>query len=370
MRWWHVALAVAVLVAALALLGTPAGPIGKKARNTVPRANVQNTTGPRVVVLAPDGEEINARIWREGAWWCAEAEKYLPDCAVERNGSVTIRLREDPGLKRYGVEVNGCAYLAVAPAGAVPVGPKPCGTLELPGGKYRFVFFDGNGAVIGMKTVFVDRNVELNVNGHPGGTARIRVIDGATGKEINAWVNGGGYAEWGSDLPLGVNACGFVSAWRAGYKMGDAYVCQGDEANIVLQRQVNGGALIVSAPGAEWIEITDRNGNVYALVRGDGAELKDTPVGVYRIYAVNGASVTEKTISFDGSQRIVSVDAGPGTAELVAETPVQVFALGKKVAEGMGRLQVPARTVLHVVVLSRPPREEVLVLLPGEERVI
>ena len=365
MRWWHVAGIVAVLAIVLIIASQPAGP------------NVSETNTPtvqkkvKVLVFDENGNEINAHVWKKGIYWCAEGEGLLGDCAREENGEVRITLMRDPAEKKVRVEIKNCAFMAYAPVGVSLIGPVPCGKIEIRPGRYVFAFFDGNGAIIGRKELFIEGERSIEAEGNATETpVRIRTFDEGTGKEMNAWISFDGIALWGEDVPASIKGCETIHAWAEGHKIMDAHVCPGEEENVTLPRQVNGGTLIASAPGAERIIITDRNGNVYTVVEGGDASLTDVPPGVYTIFAVNGAAVSKKIVDVDTGQKIISIEGIRGRATIETEKRVQIFAMGEKIAEGSGTIEVPARTILHVVILENPPREERIALLPGEVRII
>jgi len=365
MRWWHFAGIVAVLAIALIIASQPAGPKMNETNAPVVQKEV------KILVFDENGNEINAHVWRKGIYWCAEGDGFLSDCAREENGIVRITLMRDPAEKDVRVELKNCAFMAYAPVGVPLTGPVPCGEIKMRPGRYVFAFFDGNGAIIGRKEVFIEGERGIEAEGNTTGTpVRIRTFDEGTGKEMNAWVSFEGIALWGEDVPVNVKNCETIHAWAEGHKIMDAYVCPGDEENVTLPRQVNGGTLIVSAPGAERIIITDRNASVYTVVSGEEASLTDVPPGVYTVFAVNGAAVSKKTVDVDAGQRIISIEGIRGRATIETEKRVQIFAMGEKIAEGSGKIEVPARTILHVVILENPPREERVVLLPGEVRTV
>lgn len=361
MKWWHVAAVALVVLAAIVLWPGTSGPRHVEGNAPVVEGTVE------LRVLDENGNEINAEVWQKGQYRCAGAEGYLPDCTKKE----VIVLRRDPGEEEKEVTLKGCAFAALAPEGVTPVGPVPCGVVRVKAGKYRFALFDGNGNVVGDVNALVKEDIEISAGaGEAKGTATVRFFDGATGDEMNAWLNAKGVALYGREFRIGLEKCETVFGWANGHKLMDAYLCPGREENVYLPRQVNGGTLVVSAPGAERVVITDTKGRVYHVIDGDSASLKDMPPGAYVVNAIDGASVTRRNVDIDTGQKILSIDMEPGYAVIRTEERVQIFALGEKIAEGSGEITVPARTVLHVVVLSDPPEEKVIVLVPGEVRVI
>ncbi len=365
MRYWQLAGLLALIALIVVIASQPAGP-------TVNEENAMAVkTQVRVTVLDEDGREINAHVWRNGAYWCAGKEGFLSDCAKETDGEVTIVLRRDPAERVITLQVRGCSFLAYGPKGVPLTGPVRCGRMNVKPGRYEFAFFDENGAMIDRRELFVDRNMEITVDGNAETTpAIVQVLDEFTGEEMNAWVSYGGVALRGEAVPVNVKRCSVAHAWAEEHKIMDVYICPGDEENALLPRQVNGGALIISAPGTERIVVTDRNGSVYTVISGDEAQLRDVPPGAYVIYAVDGAAVGRKTVDVVEGQRIVTINDVRGWATIETNRQIQVFAMGEKITEGSGRMKVPARTVLHIVILDAQPREETAVLLPGEVRII
>jgi len=365
MRWWHVASIVLLLALAVLLVSQPAGPHGE-----ITQAS-NEPFGVKIYVLDENGTEINAYVWQKGLYWCARAEGFVEDCAREKNGVVYITLRRDPTEKRVLLEANGCAFMAMAPAGMPLVGPKPCGALWISPGRYEIAFFDENGALVDRREVFVRGSMVVIPEGNAvGGVGYVRNIDQESLREMNAWVSFGRIALLGTRVPVSLKTCGIVHSWAEEHKLMDIYMCPGEEATVTLPRQVNGGHLIVSAPAAEWLLLTDRNGDVYTMRGGSEAELTEVPPGVYMVYAVKGAAYTVRQVDVGTDSKIVEIEDIRGYATIDARRPVQIFAMGEKIGEGTGKIRVPARTALHIIVLEPQPAEETIVLLPGEVRII
>ena len=367
MRWWQVAGGVLVVLLALAVWSNTAGPRMSGEVET-PLAGKE---GVRVVVVDEEGREVNAEVWRKGTAWCARAEGYLPDCTHGKDGEAVIVLRRDPGAEAVEVNVTGCSFFAYGPAGAPVIGPEECGKVMLKRGRYVFVLFDGNGRVVGEYNVLVRDETAVEGKGDGAGEpAVVRFHDGESGEKVKGWLTVKGFSLRGREVVIAVEECRTVFGWGRGYKKKDFRACPGKELNAFLPRQLGGGTLVVSAPGADRIVVTDREGAVLDAVEGDELRLENVPPGAYVVYAEDGASVTAKRVDVGEGQEIVTVDLEPGTATLVTSGHAEVYAMGEKVAEGKGALSVPARTVLHVVLLWEEPREEVTILLPGEVNVI
>ena len=355
---------LAVLAIAIIIASQPAGPTMEEL-NTVAEKHI------RILVFDENGNELNANVWRKGTYWCAEMEGYLSDCAKEKNGAVRITILKDPAEKKVTVNVSGCAFLAYGPKGAPLTGPIPCGELTIKPGRYEFALFDENGVLLKKEEVFFKADAKIAAEGNTSTKpAVVQVFDEMTGKELNAWVSYGGIALQGHTSPVSIDKCNVAHAWATEHKIMDAYICPGDEENVTLPKQVNGGTMIISAPGADKIIVADKNGNVYTVITGEEVQLRDVPPGAYVIYAINGSAVGKKLVDVREGQQIITIGDIRGRATIETEKTVQVFAMGEKIAEGTGQIDVPARTVLHVIVIDKTPREEKMVLLPGEVKII
>jgi len=272
------------------------------------------------------------------------------------------------------VEINvaNCSFFAYGPAGAPIIGPESCGRVQMRKGRYAFVLFDENSKVVGEYNVLVieDRTTIAGRENNEGMPAAIKFYDAESGNEVEGWLTARGFSIQGKRIELAVKECTTVFGWGRGHKKRDFRICPEKDTNAFLPKQLGGGTLIISAPGADRIVVTDREGAVLESVEGGEAILQNVPPGAYVVYAENGASVTAKNVDVAEGQKIVTVDIEGGDATLITSEHARVYAMGKKVAEGKGAMKVPARTALRVVTLEKSPRTRTIILVPGEVKVI
>ena len=366
MKFWYAVIGTLVAIAAVILVGTP------EPQPTISTDKVDAPADmPEIVVVDENGREVNAEIWKEGTAWCARAEGYLPSCAHEKEKRITITLYKDPGAETVEVSVIHCAFFAYGPAGAPILGPEKCGNVRLKRGRYSFVLFDGNGSIVGEYNVLVVGGETIKGKGAgKGAPATVRFYDAETKKAAEGWLTVGHFSLKGSKTTIALDDCITAFGWGRGYKKRDFWACPDKNLDVYLPKQLGGGRLVVSAPGADRIVVTDRGGTVLDSIEGEEAVLESVPPGAYVIHAINGASVTTRQVDVIEGQNVVSISPEPGRALLITRKRVEVYAMGKKVVEGKGRLVVPARTVLQILVLDETPQKKVVVLLPGEIRVI
>lgn len=329
------------------------------------------TEEPRIFVMSEAGEEVNARLWKKGTAWCAEAEGFLPNCEFEKEKNVVITLHRDPGEELVDVNITNCSFFAYGPAGAPILGPRECDNIRLRKGRHSFILFDGNGGVTGEFNILVDGKKTISgKKNSEGQMIKIRLYDAENREEVEGWVSTKGFSLKGKEVVIAVDECTTVFAWGRGLKKRDFRLCPGDEVNAVLPKQIGGGSIIISALGAERIIITDKDGVVLDAVEGEEMAILNVPPGAYKIYAENGASVTVRQLDVGNGEHRMSIDLEPGDAKLLTSKHVKVYAMGEEIAKGEGALRVPARTTLKIIVSGKNPRAETTVLIPGEVKVI
>jgi len=388
---------IGALLAVLAILVliTQAGPPPQ--RMPIEKKGAVKAAGYRLItVLGENNEPVTARVTFLDAngevqtvtgskamvygSFCAEAPGYLKSCS---DGNV-VQLIPDPEKNIATLTVICPGYFFIGPHGApVLVKRYECNApVQIPPGRYRLVSVTPDMKPVETMCIHPGPGERLTVHaqGHScvvgsagecnGEDVTILPLDAESGGRATVIYTDGKLAWRASEQNLWAGAARWVFLWGEGYKRASAYISPGERNATVLMLHQQGGGTLRIDTNAPVVAVIDINGAV--LYFGEPRTIENVPPGSYRVIAYSGAAYAEVNVAVDNGAKTVEIARPRGTGTIVARSNVSIFAPGEYswvlIAQGSGRITVPADTVLRVVLPDGKALETVV--LPGEEKVI